>query len=105
MHFADWGLLASGGVMLTGIAYPSLAGARPGWKVGARTGGTLWSAWFGLGALAYLAGMATEFGWVGLLAALPLAFAAGPVLIFTAGARTQVIALTGPVLANLWYLM
>lgn len=104
MHFADWALLASGGIVLAGIAYPSFAAARPGWKVGAWAGSCLWSLWFGLGALAYLAGMASGFGWVGLLAALPLAFALGLGLILTAGARTQLLVLPGPILANLWYI-
>lgn len=104
MHFTDLVLLGSGGLVIAGIAYPSFAAARPGWKVGAWIGGTFWSIWFGMGALAYLAGVASVFGWPGLLLALPLAFLIGLGAIVVAGPRTQALALPGPILANLWLL-
>ena len=104
MHSSNLALLISGGIVLAGIAYPGFAQAQPGWKVSAWVGGGVWSLWFGMGALAYLAGMANVFGWKGFLGAIPLAFAGGFVLILAAGRRAQVIALPGPFLANLWFM-
>lgn len=104
MNFGEWALIFSGGLILAGIAYPQFAGSQPGWKVGAWSGGTLWSLWYGMGALAYLAGMGKDFGWIALLAAVPLAFVLGLGLVTTARRHTQLIALAGPILANLWFM-
>lgn len=105
MNFSELALLISGGVTLAGIAFPTFAQAKPDWKVGAWVGGPVWSLWFGMGALAYLAGMANVFGWLGFLGAIPLALALGFVLILATGRHTQIIAVAGPVLANLWFMM
>lgn len=104
MGFSDWALLISGGVTLTGIAYPTYAQSKPGWKIGAWAGGGVWSLWFGLGALAYLAGMANTFGWVGFLGAIPLALLIGFALFVIIGRPMQLLALPGPILANLWFM-
>lgn len=104
MPFSDWALLVSGGVTLAGVAYPSFAQSKPDWKIGAWAGGPLWSLWFGIGALAYLAGMANVFGWLGFLGAIPLAFVVGFGMILMAGRHTQILALVGPVLAKLWFM-
>lgn len=104
MRFVDWALILSGGLILAGIAYPQFAIARPGWKVGSWAGGSLWSIWYGLGSLAYLAGKGNSFGWIALLAALPLAFILGFGLTTVVGRHVQLLALAGPILANLWFL-
>ena len=68
-------------------------------------GGPLWSLWFGMGTIAYLAGMANIFGWLAFLGAIPLALAVGFILILIAGRHTQITALIGPILASLWFMM
>ncbi|WP_068864875.1 hypothetical protein [Erythrobacter dokdonensis] len=104
MDFSNWALLISGGVTLAGIAYPTYAQSKPGWKIGAWAGGNVWSLWFGMGALAYLAGMANVFGWIGFLGAIPLAFLIGFALNVIVGRHMQLVALPGPILANLWFM-
>jgi len=104
MDFSGWALLVSGGVTLVGIAYPTYAQSKPGWKIGAWVGGDVWSLWFGMGGLAYLAGMANVFGWLGLLGAIPLAFLIGLALIVIVGRHMQLLALPGPILANIWFM-
>lgn len=103
MDFANWALLFSGGVTLAGIAYPAFAQSKPDWKVGAWVGGPIWSLWFGMGALAYLGGMANVFGWAGFLGAIPSALIVGFAAMIMAGRHTQFLALAGPVLANVWF--
>lgn len=105
MDFSQVSLLLSGGLLMAGLAYPSYARTQPGWKVGAVGGGGFWTLWFGLGALAYVGGMANVFGWLGLLAAIPWAFFLGFVLMLTVGRHVQLLALPGPILANIWFMM
>jgi hypothetical protein len=104
MPIADWALIISGGVVLAGIAYPGYARTQQGWKVGGWANGGPWALWYGFGGLAYLAGMVKTFGWWALLAAVPLAFIIGFGLMMAAKRRTQMLALVGPVLANLWFM-
>gem|GEM_PF-4873836 len=66
MSVAQLALLLSRKLILAGIAYPDFARTKDGWKVGAWTGGGCWALWYGFGALAYLAGMWTALGWIGL---------------------------------------
>lgn len=103
MSIAQLALLLSGGLILAGIAYPSFARSKVGWKVGAWTGGGGWALWYGFGALAYFAGMWTALGWVGLLVCVPLAFCLGLIALMALKRHVQMVALTGPILANLWY--
>lgn len=105
MSFSEWALLISGGVTLAGISFPTFAQAKSDWKVFPWVGGPMWSLWFGMGALAYLVGMANVFGLLGFLGAVPLALAFGFVLILATGRHTQIVAVAGPVLANLWFMM
>ncbi len=105
MDISQVSLLLSGGQIMAGIAYPSYARTQQGWKVGAMAGGGFWSLWFGLGALAYVSGMANVFGWLGLLAAIPWAFFLGLVLMLTLGRHMQLLALPAPILANVWFMM
>lgn len=105
MAFAHWALLISGGLVLAGIAYPSFARQQPGWKIGAGAGGIIWSVWYGTGALAYLGGMAQVFGWIGIVAAVPLALIIGFAIVMAVKRRTLLVALVGPILANLWFIM
>lgn len=105
MHWTHWALLFSGGIVLAGLAYPAFARSQPGWKTGSAAGGTLWSLWYGAGGLAYLAGMGKTFGWLGLVLAIPAALAVGFFLTLLAKQRVQLIALIGPVLANLWFMV
>ncbi|BDI59531.1 hypothetical protein [Qipengyuania nanhaisediminis] len=102
MEISDWALLISGGMIIAGIAYPTYAQSKPGWKVGAWSGGPLWSLWFGMGALAYLGGMANTFGWLALLGAIPLALVLGFAMVLVGGRHAQIAALSGPIFANLW---
>jgi hypothetical protein len=104
MDFSQWSLALSGGLIMAGIAYPSFARTKSGWKVGAWAGGGLWSLWFGSGTVAYLGGMANIFGWLGLLVAIPWAFILGFVLTLTVGRHMQLLALPGPFLANIWFM-
>lgn len=97
--------MLSGGFILSGIAYPSYARTQPGWKTGSAAHGTWWSLWYGFGTLAYIAGMGKTFGWVGLVAAIPVAFGIGFALLMAAKRSTQLIALVGPILANLWFMV
>lgn len=105
MSFAQGALLVSGGLILAGISYPDYARRQPGWKVGAWAGGVGWALWYALGALAYFGGMGRMLGWLGLLAAVPLAFIVGFGLTTFAKRHTQLIALIGPILANLWFVL
>lgn len=101
---AHWALLMSGGLILAGIAYPAFARQQAGWKTGTWSGGAAWSLWYGMGALAYLAGMGTTFGILGLMASIPLALILGFTVMMIVKRQTQLVALTGPVLANLWFM-
>ena len=105
MNWTYWALLLSGGFILSGIAYPAFARTQLGWKTGASSHGAWWSLWYGFGALSYLAGMGTTFGWIGLVAAIPAAFAIGFALMMAAKRNAQMIALIGPILANLWFMV
>lgn len=53
----------------------------------------------------YLAGMGKTCGWVGFVAAIPVAFAIGFSLMMVAKRITQLIALAGPIFANLWFML
>ncbi len=103
MGLVDVALLASGGVILAGIAYPAYARSQAGWKIGAWSSSAGISVWFGLGALAYLAGMWSLYGWIGALLAIPLAFLTGLVLMLVVRRHVQLLALVGPILANIWF--
>jgi hypothetical protein len=105
MNVSELSLLLSGGLLMAGIAYPSYAPTQRGWKIGAWAGGGFWLLWLGMGALAYLGGMANVFGWLGLLAAIPWAFFLGFVFMLTIGRHMQLLALPAPVLANIWFIM
>lgn len=104
MTIAQWALLFSGGVVTAGIAYPSFARQKLGWKIGAGSGGTVWSVWYGMGLLAYLGGMGQVFGWIGFMAAVPLALIRGFGLIMLLKRQTQLFALIGPIIANIWFM-
>jgi hypothetical protein len=103
MELVDGALLVSGGVILAGIAYPNYARSQRGWRVGAWSGSAGWSVWFGLGALAYLAGMWSLYGWIGALFAIPLAFLTGLVFMLVVRRHVQLLSLVGPILANIWF--
>lgn len=92
-------LLLAGGLTLAGIAYPTYARQQFGWKTGAWVGGTVWSLWFGLGAINTLAAAAGDFGWLGALLVIPAAFVIGFVVVLAVKSRTQLIAPIGPALA------
>lgn len=97
-------LLISGGLIFAGIAYPAYARSQQGWKIGAWSGGSLWALWYGMGALAYVTGMANVYGWIGAIVALPLAFTAGSAVIYVAKRHAQLLTLAGPIFANLWFM-
>ncbi len=101
-----WTVIATvlgGGLTLSGIAYPSLAAAKPGWKVGSWAGGAFWTLWYLAGVLAYFGGMFDLWRWWGLVAAPPLAFAVGLGITALIGRQMQIVSLSGPILANLWF--
>lgn len=104
MQVDGWALIVGGGLVLAGVAYPRFAEAQSGWKVGSWAGGTAWSVWFGLGAIAYLAGMWSLFGWLGALSSLPVAFFVGLAMTLTFRRHIQLLALAGPILTNVWFM-
>jgi len=95
--------LISGGLIFGGVAYPNYAQAK-GWAIGSTTGGAIWSVWFLFGGLAYLAGMFSFWGWLGLIAAVPAAFVHGLAFTLLLKRQMQLAAFLGPLLANIWYL-
>lgn len=103
MTAADLALLGSGGLILCGIAYPQYARSQRGWKIGAWAGSTGWVIWYGIGALAYFAGMWSTFGLLGIVGSIPLAFLLGFTLTIAARQSSQLIAIIGPILANVWF--
>jgi len=96
--------LLGGSLIMAGIAYPGFAKSS-GWPVGAAANGPVWALWFGMGALAYLAGMHTLWHWWGLIAAVPVAFLGGMTLTLVLKKQVQLLAYLGPILANVWFLM
>lgn len=101
---AEIALLTGGGFVMAGIAYPTYAGSQPGWKIGAWTNSDFWHVWLGIGALAYLVGMARVFGWPGFLLAIPVAFLLGLFTTIIAKQRTRILGFVGPLLSQVWFL-
>lgn len=105
MTWTQLALILSGGLVMAGISYPTFARTQPGWKTGSLASSDGYALWCGAGAIAYLGGMWNIFGWLGLLLAIPVALVFGFLLTLVAKGKVQVLALTGPVLANLWYMV
>lgn len=89
-------------MILAGIAYPNFARQKPGWKIGA--GGTGCSVWYGTGALSYLGVMAQVFGWIGFVAAVPVALMIGFGLVMLLKQQAQLVAIVRPTIANIWFM-
>jgi hypothetical protein len=96
--------LLGGGLILSGVAYPAYAQAK-GWPIGSAADSAIWSVWFFMGGLAYLAGMFSLWGWLGLIAAIPAAFVLGLALTSIIKRHIQLAAYGGPLLANIWYII
>lgn len=97
--------ILAGALTTAGIAYPSLARTKPGWKLGKWSGGPGLSIWYLLGALNYLAAMAHLWGWGGFLTAIPVAFVGAFIATSIIRQHVQLVALFGPILAFVGYVM
>lgn len=95
--------IVAGGLILAAASYPTFAESRDGWTITVRGDAGWWAVWFAYGGLTYLVGMFNIWGWLGLIAAVPLAFAVGFALTMILRQAVQYVSIVGPILANVWF--